>query len=292
MENFEPKKILVPTDFSDLATHALEFAQMIATRYGSSICLLYADPFLPPPYFTSLQAEELAESLEKSKELAAEQLREYARRHVGPSIPVQSLIMEDVPFPAITNVAEKRNVDLIVMGTHGRSGFSRIMLGSVTERVLRETDRPVLTARSDGAGEVAPPRRIVCPVNFSEVAHDSLIHAVSLARTFGSELYLLHVVEPHSDVPHDEEMKRICEWVPKDVARNCHFQDLTMEHDPAERIIQYVREVAGDLVVVGAQHRRFSDATVIGSTTVRLTRHSPAPVLTVVRRAEAATRAA
>lgn len=293
MQTFEPKTILVPTDFSDLATHALDYASLIAQSFGSEITLLYADTFLPPPYFTMTQVDEVATTIERSKQAAREQLESYARAHAAPGVAVETVVVEELPVPAVTKIAEERDVDLIVMGTHGRSGLSRMMLGSVTERVLRETDRPVLTARKpEGSEASACFRRILCPVNFTEVARGALEHAITLSERLGAELYLLHVIEKDRGVDAEDEMKKICHWVPDEVRVRCHFEEVPMGSEPAEQIIRYAQSNGCDLMVIGAQHKRFSDATIIGATTVRIVRHAPVPVLTVIRKEEATVKAA
>jgi nucleotide-binding universal stress UspA family protein len=280
---FEAKKILVPTDFSDLATEALVFAGDLARKLGAEVTVLYADEFLPPPYFTSTQVDEMVALLGRSRDLAAEQLESYAREHLGEGVAIRSIVAKALPVTAILDYAERERPDMIVMGTHGRSGMSRLMLGSVAERVLRETGVPLLTVRSGGA-ERRSIRRIVCPVNFTGVARDAVEHAVSLAMALDAALDFLHVVEKGGTPAAAEEMKKICDWVPEKAKVNCRFEEMAVGSDPAEQILDYAGETGADLLVIGAQHRKFSDTTIIGTTSVRIVRHAPLPVLTVTRR--------
>ncbi|MHB0968851.1 MAG: universal stress protein [Thermoanaerobaculia bacterium] len=289
MQLITPSRILVSTDFSDLATYAVRYAASIASRAKARLTVLYADTFLPPPHFTYAQVTDIANSLEVSKQQAKEELDRYVKEHVPAGIEVETVVVEDLPVSAILDAAEERNVDLIVMGTHGRSGLSRVMLGSVAERVLRETNRPVLTARESTerpAGRIA---KILCPMNFSDAAKDALVQAVSLAKLYDAELIVLHVVEPQQRVVTQHEMEQLCSWIPDDVRSRCEFQQLELSTHPAEQIIGAARTFGADLLVIGAQHRRFTDTTIIGTTTVQVTRHAPSPVLTVVRRADVAT---
>jgi len=100
------------------------------------------------------------------------------------------------------------------MGTHGRSGINWMMLGSVTEKVLHETDRPVLTVREKRGitnGASVSVRQVLCPVNYTDVAAKALEHAVAISECFDAELSVLHVVEfPSTDVKEEEEHGRLC----------------------------------------------------------------------------------
>jgi nucleotide-binding universal stress UspA family protein len=288
MERFQPKLILCPTDFSELATFALHYARDIAACSGARLAVLYADTFMPPPHFTKRQVDELVKTIERSKQAAHQLLERYVREHLGEAAEAEMMIAESLPVSAIVNTAEQRNADLIVMGTHGRSGVSRVMLGSVTERVLRETDRPVLTVRQgpETRGPLrASIKRVLCPMNYTPVAFNALEHAVAVARCFDAELHVLHVIEPSAGHVMDEKAhEQLCDWLSEDARRRCNLQELIRRGDAAEQIIEESRALGCDLIILGAQHKRFFDSTVIGTTTVRVTRHAPCPVLTVIRK--------
>jgi nucleotide-binding universal stress UspA family protein len=140
-----PKKILVATDFNDLATAALRVATAIAERTGGSITLLYADTFEPPAEFTSPQLLRVAKAIESSRRRAKEELERCAKTHVPAGVPHQNVVIDALPVHAISTYAETHDIDLIAMGTHGRGGVQRILLGSVAEQVMRHTSVPVLT---------------------------------------------------------------------------------------------------------------------------------------------------
>jgi nucleotide-binding universal stress UspA family protein len=288
METFEPKVILCPTDFNEPATLALHYAQHLAECYAARLVILYADPFSPPPYFTSGQVEDLTKEIERSKRAAHEYLIRYLREHVGDKYEAEMVVVEKEAVPAIMGMVEQRNVDLIVMGTHGRSDFGRFMLGSVAEKILHETDRPVFTVR-DKKALVEPFKidieKILCPINFTEVSSKALQHAVALSKCFASELLVLHVIESHVvDVTDRGEYARLCSWIPDETRGRCNLKEIIRRGDAAEQIIEMASSSACDIIVLGAQHKRFHDTTVLGTTTIRVTRHAPCPVLTVVRK--------
>jgi len=288
METFQPKLILCPIDFSEPATLALYYGKHLATCFGARLTVLYADPFSPPPYFTSGQVEDLAKTIERFKGAAHEYLTRYVSEHIGGPGEVEKIVVENQTVPAILLTAKDKKADMIVMGTHGRSGINRLMLGSVTEKVLHETDRPVLTVR--GKKGIAEPskvsiRQILCPINYTEVALKALEHAVGISKCFEAELLVLHVIESHStDVKEEEEHGRLCAWIPDGVRSRCSLREVVRRGEAAEQIIEAASSAGCDMIVLGAQHKRFHDTTVLGTTTIRVTRHAPCPVLTVIRK--------
>ncbi len=288
MEAFQPKSILCPTDFSEPATLALRYGRHLADCFTARLTVLYADPFSPPPYFTAGQVEDLAKTIERSKATAHKYLTRYVRKQIGDSGKVEMVVSGNQTVPAILLTAEEKKVDLIVMGTHGRSGINRLTLGSVTERVLHETDRPVLTVR-EKKGAAEPSRvsiqQVLCPVNYSEVAHKALEYAVEMSKCFKAELLVLHVLESRSaDVKEEDEHDRLCAWVPESIRSRCSLREIVRRGDPAEQIVETATSSGCDMIVLGAQHKPFHDTTVLGTTTLRVTRHAPCPVLTVIRK--------
>jgi nucleotide-binding universal stress UspA family protein len=286
MELFQPKRILCPTDFSEPATLALHYGKHMANCFDARLVVLYADPFSPPPYFTSGQVESLFEEMERSKGAAHEYLIRYVKEHIGDLSEIEMVVVQNEPVPAILNAAEQAKAGLIVMGTHGRSNFRRFLLGSVAEKILHETDRPVLTVREKkggGATSKVSIQHVLCPVNYTEVASKALEHAVAVSNCLGADLLALHVIESHAeDVTDEGEHARLCSWVPDETRARCSLKEIIRRGNAAEQIIEMASSTACDLIVLGAEHKRFSDTTVIGTTTLRVTRHAPCPVLTVV----------
>ncbi len=287
VEKFQPKLILCPTDFSQTATLALKFGGMISSVFAAKILVLFAERHEAPPYFTPSQENRLIKSWERSLKAAAGHLTRYVTDILGEGVQSDSLVVEDRPDQAILKTATARQADLIVMGTHGRSGWSRIMLGSVAERVLREADRPVLTVgfkNKESEFSSLSLKRIICPVNYSHVSREALEHAVVMAERFAAELTVIHAIEstsaPHQD--EGEEKDRLCDWIPQELRPRCALQEVIRRGNAAEQIIDLAVSMDADLIVLGAQHKPFSDSTVIGTTTVNVTRHAPCPVLTVI----------
>jgi hypothetical protein len=108
METFQPRLILCPTDFSEPATWALYYGKHLADCFGGRLVVLYADPFSPPPYFTSGQVEDLARTIEHFKAAAHEYLARYIREHIaGGPMEVEMVVSENQTVPAILLTAEQ-----------------------------------------------------------------------------------------------------------------------------------------------------------------------------------------
>jgi nucleotide-binding universal stress UspA family protein len=124
-------------------------------------------------------------------------------------------------------------------------------------------------------------------VNYTEVARAAFEHAHSVARAFDARLTVLFAVESEEEVLTAADLRRAEEdlrsWLPEGDAIGCQMQPVIRHGDPAQQVIGLARETDVDLVVIGAQHRRFFDDTVLGVTTERVTRHAPCPVLVVPR---------
>jgi len=142
--------ILCPVDFSDLSAHALRYAAMLARRLNARITVVYAHSYSAPQYFTKANLDELESQFRESLREAEVELQEFTRRQTD-YMDVDIRIVQVHPVDAIHKTAQDVGADLIVMGTHGRSGLNRLMLGSVAEGVLRESQVPVLTVRGDAA---------------------------------------------------------------------------------------------------------------------------------------------
>lgn len=287
MENFGYDRILVPTDMSDFSSQAIRYAALLRERFGSTITLLYADETYFPMDVLETPLGYYLEQAPATKVKLQERLAQFARQHF-PDTPVETSVMQDVPARAILQTAKEMRADLIVLGTHGRSGWRRALLGSVAENVLHEADRPVITVTPGVLADNQIPaiRTIVCPVNFTYIARESLHHACAVASAFGAELVVVYVAEGVEPPRLPEVESAFSLWVDPAVRDHAHYR-LSLVHDgnPAERVLALSRDVSADLIVVGAQHRFFSDATVVGTTTQRITRFARCPVMTVVRKA-------
>lgn len=134
--------ILVPTDFSDTAQHALQVARSLARDHGSKLVLMTCPPPPPPAmaevYLPTAELHGLTEESQRQLTALAKTISE---------LPVETRLIVGPPGVSIVVAAEECRADLIVMGTHGRSGLGRLLMGSVAEYVLRQAPCPVLTIK-------------------------------------------------------------------------------------------------------------------------------------------------
>lgn len=296
MQPFAPKRILAATDFSEVSTWALRHAVMWAQQYQAELTVVHAEDFPPvgaDPYFGSYG---LAGQIKATREEISHQLSEYVATHVPPGVVVCQKVIAGPPALSIEEEASAIHADMVVLGTHGRGGVIRLLRGSVAERDLRIAHQPILiihepveAKQGNDAGGAEPSvprlRHILCPVNYTDVACDAFEHASAIARRFGACLTVVYAVEPNDgylaaqDLRDAEEQLRA--WLPIEAAGDCQMQPVVRNGNAGEQIITLAREADVDLVVVGARHRTFVDTTVLGVTTVRVTRHAPCPVLVV-----------
>jgi nucleotide-binding universal stress UspA family protein len=271
------RKILCPVDFSESSEGALRYAAALASCWKADIAVMHAFLFQPPPYFTEAQIEQFRQQWSDARENAEDALREFVRTVMG-KLPqhVETFVVEASAADAIW--ASMSSADLVVMGTHGYSGWRRFLLGSVAERVLHSSEIPVLMVRPGTAAQKGELKvqRILCPVNNTPAARQSLNCATSIANCYDATLTLLHVKESSSaDVISDW-----CSWAAVESLR-CQVQEMTREGKAVEEVLRVAAETKCDLLVVGAWHRPLLDWTVIGSSTAPIVRHASSPVLIV-----------
>ena len=142
------KKILVPCDFSSYAEHALTWSVHLAQHANAKIVLAYAIPIFPQVSYTEIPI--LVDIPKIEANLVAEgeaQLRKFLAEHNTGNVEIEPRAMLGDPFAVICRVAQEERVDLIVLGSHGRTGLAHVFLGSVAERVVRHAPCPVLVAR-------------------------------------------------------------------------------------------------------------------------------------------------
>lgn len=143
-----PREILCPVDFSDSSAAALRLAATVGKCVGARLTLLHAITLTVPSYFTPGRLKELEREVGESREEAGATVRQFAQRVLGPGAPpVEIMVEEGSPADVIVAIAERLGSEWIVMGTHGRSGVKKWMLGSVAERVVRTSHIPVLVVR-------------------------------------------------------------------------------------------------------------------------------------------------
>src|SRR5687768_13935290 len=198
------RTILCPVDFSEHSRHALRYAALLAARYRSELVAMFIeDPMLAAAAAFSFDETTL---LEEGRTQLKRLVEQAASDHgvTGKAITIEVAVGK--PHEQILAAAERFKCDLIVMGSHGLTGVSRMMFGSTTHRVLRESALPVLATppvitRASGALRNWPGKRAIAPVDLGSRDRADAFTAATVARELGVRLQLVHVVEPVPDIP-------------------------------------------------------------------------------------------
>ena len=289
------ESILCPVDFSEFSVNAYEYARSLAWHYKATLFLQH----VLYPFYGSFAAYGCdTDSYEKGcQQLRADveqKLQQFAKRHARTEIRPQCVVQDGSVTDLILSLAEARTVNLIVMGTHGLRGIDRLMLGSVTERILRRARCPVLAVRKPAhhvISSVHDPERVhlkkmlLC-TDFSDHAHRASEYAVSMAKEYGAELTLLHVLE---DVPSLTDLEsatektaiQLEESIAPKTREGCIVKVMVRIGKAYQQIIQLALEAQTDLVIMGVRGRGALDIALFGSTTYRVIQLGSCPVLAV-----------
>lgn len=293
------RRILVATDFSQTAALALERAIDLARSHGSEIDLVHVmQPELPalaapemlavPANYEDLLRESCQEGLDRAISRAREAgVTAAARLEVGHAA------------QTLTDLADQLDVDLILIGTRGNTGFKRLLLGSVAEEVVRTARRPVLTVHPGDERPIEPLRRLLFPTDFSPAAEQALSTATRLlAGAREARILLVHAYQiAPTIVPVGgfgggvapmlvENAQELAEEATQPVAhmlRERGFDvDVVVEQgDTAEVVTRLAAEREVDLIVMGTRGHSKLRQWLLGSTAERVVEHASCPVLTV-----------
>jgi nucleotide-binding universal stress UspA family protein len=289
------ERVLCPVDLSELSRWALDHAIAIAAWYEARLEVLYVAETLHPYPGTDPTAPAW---IVLRPELHGP-LRSEVERFAGPALEAGLAthveVREGFVVSTILEEAAHHDADLVVMGTHGRGGFERWVLGSVTEKVLRKAACPVLAVAHPGEGRVPSGpvlfKHILCPLDFSEASLRALRYALSLAQQADAELTLLHVLEwpverwtPDRDAQLEwerEALARLRQAVPESARDWCRPHEKVVHGKAWREILREAAEGAAELVVMGVHGRGAIDLMLFGSTTHHVIRGASCPVLTL-----------
>ncbi len=291
----EMKKILVPVDFSEGSEVAVHHALNIARHLDTELVLLHVGVILEHPADLPGAGSIYAGVARAQLEADRAQLGELRARISGQGVQVSQMVADGFADTAIVDAAAELDADLIVMGSHGRSGIRRLLLGSVAERVVRLAPCSVLVARRDGELPGGY-RRLLVPTDFSPTAEQALATALSLAAP-GATVDVLHCwsLPPGGPDPGTAdwqgiyraagerigmvagvELDRLIDRpAPAGVTLHRHL----LEDTPAHGIQQWLEGHPYDLVVTGSHGRRGVRRFLLGSVAEATVRHAPCSVL-------------
>ena len=284
-------KILCPVDFSEFSARALDCAYSFARHFGSRLFVQHVTELVLALY-EGLISPEIVQIAYSQKLIHIEaQMRELVGKYQGENVQGETVVQVGSAGDLILAFAEEHKIDLITMGTHGRRGFDRLVMGSTLERVLRKARCAVLAVRESVRGSLnsASPdeffqlRRILWCTDFSENSPRALEFALSLAFAYGAEISLLHVLETAGGAEQERHVLELLDEVIPDEARTwARAVPVVRRGEPYQKIIEHAADAQTDLIVMGVRGRNIVDLAIFGSTTQRVIQLGPCPVLTVL----------
>jgi nucleotide-binding universal stress UspA family protein len=293
------KKILSATDFSEFSNHTVSYGVALAKEFGADLHICHVIDLSSVAIYGEFQLDPVGQQ-DRIMEDANAQLEELAGNQ---PVSWEPLITVGKPADEISRAVEDKNIDLVITATRGRSGFKRLILGSVTERLMRTLSCPLLVVRSPEHEFVDKPKqeiklkKILVGCDFSPDSGQAFAYGLSLAQEFLAELHLAHVIEPPAQpnlireealVPgqvqeeyHDLLIQKLKDMVPDEAANWCTPQTSIMEGQPHDELVKYAHTRDIDMIVLGMRGHGLVKTLFLGSTTDRVIRDSPCPVLSV-----------
>ncbi len=266
------KHILASVDFSEISGRALLTAACLAEQLGARMTVSFVRELLSEPQ-------------------ARVRLDSFVRQWVqSPELDVTKQVLAGSPAYATIDDAAEKQADLLVCGTHGRTGLGRVLLGSFAEKVVRAAPCPVWVARGDASP--AKPQRILLPIDFSKSSEHARSLAVFLASGFGARLSILHVLsKPELPVGGDGDgldsfytkaQKEAESYLNKLGDHSAIQVDKSVEiGDPARRVVELAAGEGFDLIVCGTHGRTGIQRWIMGSVAEKIVRTAPCSVLVV-----------
>lgn len=281
------KNILFATDFSEVSQPALLHALAMAKRYDAKLTVMHV---APPETQIPIPMEPVPVEMDWQKQRAAESMQRLELFDPLHLFPHETVLRQGAPWLEMADLIEARNIDLIVLGTHGRGVIGTLVLGSVAEEVLRHASCPVLTVGPDVLRILVDHQQlshVLFATDFSEGSMHALPYALSLAEENNAELTLMHVLEQLQPMPlaYSKDLladyrKRLWQMVPDDANLWCKPQVTVAVGSAGEEIARTAHDLQADLIVMGA-HKAGRVANHLPWTVVHsVVRHARCPVLT------------
>ncbi len=263
------RNILFATDFSEASEAALPYAAAFSARYGSQIHLTHVlpevtflRPGVPDPAVIGSTYEDARSGTREKMRRLARRLKDYSH---------STYVRHGEIARVVSDLVREQEIDLVVAGTHGRTGLGRLIMGSVAEEILCQAPCPVLTvgpnvvgatvrnlAHRDREGSPCPAEihDMLYATDFNHPSNEAITRAISLAREFNARLGLLHVIDDYGDRLHeqpgpiDAALRDLRELIPEDAGLVYAPEALAQFGVPAESILQTAAERETDLIIL------------------------------------------
>jgi nucleotide-binding universal stress UspA family protein len=292
------KRIVCATDFSAASGPAWGFAQRLALATKAELTLVHVVPWLPIPAEGGFDPNTYQRLIDEGRAEAQSELDGLARGAAPLGLRVTVRVQEGPAATRILAVAEDERADLLVVGTHGRTGLNRLLVGSVAEQLVQLSRRPVVTVRPlplSEATRTRPVTRILYPTDFSTAAGHAWPWVRTLAEVTGADVELVHVmlavvpdrhVDPTFLARASEVIRQDAEKSVEHFVASCGFPreriHVHLVHGvEADQIVHIALARLADLIVMGTHGRTGLLRLALGSVTRRVVHSAPCPVLTI-----------
>jgi nucleotide-binding universal stress UspA family protein len=282
------RNILFATDFSSVSSAALNHALSIARRYDSR---LYVAHVIRPEAYQLVPPEAVASVTEHAQRYAEQQMAQLLVSGRLRDIPHQVLLEHGDLWSVLSHTIEKHEIDLIVVGTHGRTGVRKLLLGSAAEQIFRLAPCPVLTVGPKAPAEIpeeADLRGILYATDFTPHSDRATAYAFSLAQEHQAHLNLLHVIQGAADVSAPAMAKltefflrQLQQLMPDEAEMWCEPEFLLEFGTPADEILKAAAQRHADLIVLGVRRSATFAGHLPPATAYKVVCQAPCPVLTI-----------
>jgi nucleotide-binding universal stress UspA family protein len=278
------ERILVPTDFSDISQRALEYAKVIAKAGNSELLLVHVNP--PVDLITSPEAAWI--DVTEVQSLQEEQLEQSGVALRSEGFRAQAISLTGPLYQELLSAVKQHKVDLIVLGTHGKKGLERLMLGSDAEAVLRHAGCPVLSvgpAVANLKDKMWPIREVICPTTLQTRSAATVAYAQKLAATYEAELVLFHVKsssEPEDGVDWISFEDAVHYYLPEDLRQRSWLRTRLATASPGTSIVDLVKQRNSDLIVMGVNPASSAATHLTRGTAAKVLAEAPCPVMTIL----------
>ena len=295
------KNILIPVDFSDFSDKALEYALYIAEKYSAKITLFHAVVLFQDDVGEEQRLQDYEEWVKRREETIRTQMNKNLHKAKKRGISVETAIGRGVnAADVILDFFNDKQFDLIIMGTHGRTGLKHMLMGSVSEKVVRLAPVPVLTIhRSIPDFRL---KKILVPIDFSIHSKKTVDEALWMAKSFNASIEFIHVIEQDihpsfyasgiesifqiDKCLRDRVIDNLKEFIAEQLQGKIPVEFRVKEGKAHREIVDYAKENEIDLIVIATHGLSGLDYVLLGSTTEKVVRWSTSPVLTVKRQSD------
>ena len=287
------KKILVPVDFSEFSDKAVEYAMFLAEKYCADITLLHAIVLFEEDFDEEEQLQLYEKIIEKKENEKTKQMESHCKTGKNRGIGIDSVLLRGISVPdSILDYISDKDFGLVVLGTHGRTGLGKWILGSVAEKIVRLSTIPVLTIHKDF--DQMKIKKILVPVDFSEHSQIPVNRGIAIAREFNAKLEFLHVVEMESHpefytISFEPILKAnpdLKQHIIKNMIKITGISKEEAAYAVTEgkvykEIKKYAENNRIDLIVMATRGKSELEHFLVGSNSERVVRIASCPVLTV-----------